>query len=207
MRRDDGSATSSCNRLAEFASTVNDSSEVEVQRPSSAASASASPTIRETTPCREQAGKGKNSRGKGGSAVPSQYRVNLLTPTHRCGPLTRNILANKITPAELEQQLRHTFFPPPTDTPTHTKPFSPPLDPSHMDGSFPLNELKRALDSLQENTSPGEDQITYQLWNLDDAQLQQLLDYFNRVWQTVDTPAEWKHDTVTMIHKPNIAPK
>ncbi|KAG0431896.1 hypothetical protein HPB47_021350, partial [Ixodes persulcatus] len=50
-----------------------------------------------------------------------------------------------------------------------------------MDASFPLNELKRALGSFQSNTSPGEDQITYQLFrNLDDAQLQRMLDYFNR---------------------------
>ncbi|KAG0412466.1 hypothetical protein HPB47_010386 [Ixodes persulcatus] len=128
----------------------------------------------------------------------------LLPPSQPRDPLTRIMLASKIISHDLEQQLRDTFFPPPTDTPHTPEPPTPPLDPCDMDAPFPLNELKRALDSLKRNASPGEDQITYQLLrNLDDTQLQQLLNYFNSAWQTGDIPAEWKHAIVTMIPKPN----
>ncbi|KAG0411073.1 hypothetical protein HPB47_011816 [Ixodes persulcatus] len=73
----------------------------------------------------------------------------LLTPSQPRDPLTRIMLASKITSHELEQKLRDTFFLPPTDTP-HTPEFpTPPLDPCDMDAPFPLNELKRALDSLE----------------------------------------------------------
>ncbi|KAG0418747.1 hypothetical protein HPB47_004621 [Ixodes persulcatus] len=55
------------------------------------------------------------------------------------------MLASKITSHDLEQQLRDTFFPPPTDTPHNTRTSNSSPRPCDMDAPFPLNELKRHL--------------------------------------------------------------
>ncbi len=64
---------------------------------------------------------------------------------------------------------------------------------SMLDSEFTLYELKRALAGLK-HTSPGKDDICYELIKqLLVLSLSMNLRLFNKIWETGNLPADWKH--------------
>ena len=83
----------------------------------------------------------------------------------------------------------------------------PPTNGEDYNTNFSLKELTNALSSCS-NTSPGEDDISYQMIkNLPTHQLNNLLEYFNYLWNNNLFPEQWSTAIVLPFLKPKKPPR
>ena len=67
---------------------------------------------------------------------------------------------------------------------------------------FSIHELRRAVRECKTGSSPGEDEITYEmLQKLPKTSNKALLDLFNRIWSSGAYPKAWQHSIVVPILK------
>lgn len=128
--------------------------------------------------------------------------INPPTPRNH---LIKIKLSTRLTSGELEAQLKSTFFP--DNSPQQATPITPDFAANDIDEPFTLEELRRAINSIKKNTTPGVDQIPYKLLkNLTTDQQIQLLAFYNQIWLTGQIPDKWKHASIQMIPKPGKPP-
>lgn len=71
-----------------------------------------------------------------------------------------------------------------------------------------LSEVKRAVQGIIHNTTPGADKVTNRIHrNLDDLSIQVLTTYFNHPWEEGTLPRQWTHADTVLIPKPGKPPK
>ncbi|XP_077558174.1 uncharacterized protein LOC144173782 [Haemaphysalis longicornis] len=112
-----------------------------------------------------------------------------------------------ITETDLAIQAGQLFFPQPPLGVNPRAPFLPRTTPPEMNTSlndpFTMAELLSALQETKITSAPGPDGITYSaLRNLPEAHKEQLLDWFNAIWESSVLPNEWKESWVVPIPKP-----
>lgn len=107
------------------------------------------------------------------------------------------------TEDQLLSSLKQSLQEDPTQPPARYPPYKGPPNPS-LDAPFTLQELEAALLKLTRNTTPGNDQIPNKLLrNLDHAEIDHLLDYYNHHWAAGTLPQQWRHADITLVPKPN----
>lgn len=68
-----------------------------------------------------------------------------------------------------------------------------------LDEPVTMQELEEAMASINKNSAPGADSITYKaLTNMDYAGLHSLLHHMHHAWEQDSIPQEWTHATVTL---------
>ena len=78
---------------------------------------------------------------------------------------------------------------------------------TELNENFNLAELYRAIKNLKDNTSPGDDNINYELIkHLPRKAVKILLKFYNRLWQDGVLPVDFKHAIIIPIHKPDKDP-
>lgn len=71
-----------------------------------------------------------------------------------------------------------------------------------------LKELKKVINKKKQNSAPGEDNISYQIFkNLPISALNTLVHFFNIIWTSGNIPKQFKHAIIVPIHKPEKDPK
>ena len=80
---------------------------------------------------------------------------------------------------------------------------------SNVESSFPeidLDELKKTIKKVKKDSSPGPDNISYNLIkNLPESFLKKILNFFNLCLSTSKLPKQWKISNITMIPKKKIS--
>ncbi|KAG0421463.1 hypothetical protein HPB47_002648 [Ixodes persulcatus] len=108
-----------------------------------------------------------------------------------------------ISEDELAALAAETFFPQPS-TPSPSDCYQIQTENAHLpeDSLFTMGELVFALNTAKCNTAPGPDCITLNsIRNLPEVDMQDLVNWFNDVWQTGLLPNDWKLSTVISIPK------
>lgn len=78
---------------------------------------------------------------------------------------------------------------------------------TELNENFNLAELFRAIKNLKDNTSPGDDNINYEIIkHLPRKAVKILLKFYNRLWQDGVLPSDFKHAIIIPIHKPDKDP-
>ena len=68
---------------------------------------------------------------------------------------------------------------------------------------FKMHEFRKALKKCK-NTSPGKDQICYEMFrHMSDKSKAYVLDFFNKLWENGCVPSTWRHAIIIPILKPN----
>jgi len=72
----------------------------------------------------------------------------------------------------------------------------------HLNDNFTLTELKQAIDSLKNNSSPGKDDIPYEFLKHTPNKVKKiLLIFYNTIWETGIAPKEFSHSIALPILK------
>jgi ribonuclease HI len=80
-------------------------------------------------------------------------------------------------------------------------------DSLEINSLFTSYEIHKAITNLHEKSSPGIDKISYTiLKQLPPLAIQNLLDFYNTVWQTGSFPTAWSHSVIIPILKPGKDP-
>jgi len=92
-----------------------------------------------------------------------------------------------------------------TDVPE--KPESMDMPSKILNEEFTYSELVSAVAQCKNSTSPGEDDITYEmLKHLPKGSLEVILKFYNRIWEAGTLPKAWKHAIVLPFIKPGKDP-
>ncbi|KAG0428731.1 hypothetical protein HPB47_024290 [Ixodes persulcatus] len=110
-------------------------------------------------------------------------------------------LALNLTPEEFAKKAAVSFFPnhqqPPIDPPSNEA-----MDTFGLTDPFKKAELIAAIEATKKHSSPGYDNIPYELFkNLEGEAIDALLQVMNQVWAEGIIPPEWKHSVVVPIPK------
>ena len=75
-------------------------------------------------------------------------------------------------------------------------------DMMHINEDFELHELQQAIKLAKIQSTPGEDDITYQLLKkVPKSSLQNILSFYNYLWHKGEIPSDWKEAIITPLHK------
>ena len=87
--------------------------------------------------------------------------------------------------------------------PTETTENQQNADAKSLGDEFQYHELKQAIQQCKRKSSPGEDNISYEiLKEIPKAALLVLLHFYNLVWKRGELPDDWRHAIIIPISKP-----